>query len=81
MMTGKDSSLSKRQVPPRLHDEDPILTMSEASRRFGKAPATVARWIRDGLLEAIRLPSGLYGIRQSQVEKFLGVVYYKKLES
>lgn len=51
---------------------DPPLTLSEVARRVNKTPQTVRRWIHDGLLKAIRLPSGLFGVKKSEVEKFIG---------
>ena len=77
---GKKTETHAVMEPPKItppvavatHEDDPILTMSEVARRVGKSPQTVARWIHDGLLRAIRHPSGLPGIRQSEVNKFLG---------
>jgi predicted site-specific integrase-resolvase len=54
------------------HEEDPILSYCEVARRVGKHPTTVGRWVRDGLLTIIRMPSGMPGIRESQVHAFLG---------
>lgn len=51
---------------------DPPLTLSEVGRMVGKHRETVRRWITDGLLTAVRLPTGLYGVRRSEVMKFLG---------
>ena len=53
------------------HEEDPILTYSEAAEQIGKHRTTVARWVNEGLIKAGKHPSGLPGIRQSQVDKIL----------
>lgn len=61
-----------RQTDPPTHEEDPLLNVSEVGRQLGKAPATILNWIRDGLLNAVRGPSGLWSVRKSEVNKFLG---------
>lgn len=55
-----------------VETEDSILTMTECARRAGKHPATIKRWIWDGLLKAVRHPSGILGIRESEFNKFYG---------
>lgn len=72
--------LRTRRVTPVSSEDDPILTMTECARRFGKTQQTVGRWIQEGLLECVKMPSGLRGVRQSAVNRFLGVVHYKKIE-
>lgn len=56
---------------PPTHAEDPILTPEEVGRRIGKTGQTVRNWIRDGLLEVVRMPNELPGVRQSEVNKLL----------
>lgn len=51
---------------------DEFITMSEAARALNKHPATVRRWIIDGLLTAVRMPSGIFALRKSELNKFLG---------
>lgn len=51
---------------------DSILTMSECARRAGKSPQTIRRWIFDGLLQSVRHPTGLPGVRESEFNKFYG---------
>jgi hypothetical protein len=53
------------------HADDPILTPSEVGRQIGKVPQTVLNWIRDGLLPAVKMPTGLWGVRKSEVNKLL----------
>ena len=74
------AELIKRRVKAKTHMEDPILSLSEAARMMGKSSGTVGRWIHDGLLECIRMPSGLRGVRRSEVNKFLGVVYFARID-
>lgn len=53
------------------HEDDPFLTLSEVARRIGKHRSTISRWVRDGLLEASRMPSGLPSVRQSDINRLL----------
>ena len=57
---------------PPTHDADPFLSMSEVARQLGKHPSTIGRWVQDGLLKAVRQPSGIPAIRRSEVNAFLG---------
>ena len=54
------------------HDEDPFLSLTEVGRQIGKAPQTVRRWVQDGLILGERRPNGIYAVRQSVVNEFLG---------
>jgi hypothetical protein len=56
----------------RTENDDPLLTLSEVGRAMNKSPQTIKRWVMDGLLRAVRLPSGLPAVRRSEVNKFLG---------
>jgi excisionase family DNA binding protein len=51
---------------------DRFLNLSEVARACSKSHTTIRRWIQDGLLTAVRMPSGLYAVRRSEVNKFLG---------
>ncbi len=61
---------------PKTHQEDPLLTMSEVARRIGKHPSTIRRWVDDGLLTAVRLPSGLPAVRESQILQLMDVAKF-----
>jgi len=61
-----------RTKDPPTHAEDPILSLAEVGRQIGKSHQTIGRWVKDGLLAAIRTPNGLVGVRKSEVNKFLG---------
>ena len=52
-------------------DADPVITPEEVGRRIGKSGNTVRRWIQDGLLKSVLLPSGLRGVRESEVNAML----------
>jgi len=54
------------------HAEDPMLSLAEAGRLVGRSAGSIKNWIKDGLLRAVRDPSGLSRIRQSELEKFYG---------
>lgn len=57
---------------PPTHEEDPLMNLSEVARALGKTPPTIFRWVTDGLLVAVRQPSGLWAVRRSEVNRFLG---------
>lgn len=54
------------------HQEDPFLTLSEVGKQMGKHHTTIGSYIKDGLLNAVRSPSKLPMVRQSEVDRFLG---------
>lgn len=58
----------------KSHQEDPIMTYTEAAKLLGKHRSTVARWASEGLVKAGRFPSGLPCIRKSEVDKMLGII-------
>lgn len=60
-----------RTKDPPTHAEDPILSLHEVARQIGKSPQTIGRWVKDGLIAAIRMPNGFAGVRKSEVNKFL----------
>jgi excisionase family DNA binding protein len=43
------------------------MTVRDVARRLGVHPETVRRWIRDGKLEAIQLPSGRWGVAEYRI--------------
>jgi excisionase family DNA binding protein len=51
-------------------DSDDLLTSKEVARMLRVSTDTVGRWVRNGQLEAIRLPSGQIRIRREDVERF-----------
>lgn len=53
------------------HQEDPLLSFSEAGKMLGVTGMTIGRWVNDGLLNCVRLPSGLLKVRRSQCEAHL----------
>ena len=67
----KSSPIERDDNAPLTSEEDELLSPSEVGRRLGKHPSTILRWIEDGLLQAIRLPSGLWVVRASQVNQIL----------
>ena len=54
------------------HEDDPLLTCSVVGKMCGKHRSTIGLWVKQGLLPAIKLPSGVPAIRLSDVDKFLG---------
>lgn len=53
------------------HD-DPLLTMREVAAMVRKSDQTIRRWINDGLLECVRLPTGIPAVRKSAIDRFIG---------
>jgi excisionase family DNA binding protein len=48
-----------------------LLTPTEAAKMLRVSHSTITRYIRLGLLDAVKLPSGQYRIRREDVEKLL----------
>jgi excisionase family DNA binding protein len=48
-----------------------LLRTEQVAKLLNTSAATVRNWIRLGLIEAVRLPSGQYRIRREDVEKML----------
>jgi excisionase family DNA binding protein len=48
-----------------------LLTTAEVAQMLRVSKATISRWVRDGELQAIRLPRGTYRFRRQDVEKLL----------
>lgn len=53
---------------------DALLTTREVADVLSVDPETVRRWIRDGKLKAVELPSGTLRIRQSAVDRILRTI-------
>ncbi len=67
----KNEDLSRRK---------PVMTLSEVARRIGKSTTTVSRWAKEGLLPAIRLPSGLPGVTEAVFDEFFSYLKVVKQE-
>lgn len=55
------------------HDDDPILTLTEAARQLGKSRPTVARWAEEGLIKTFthgKLPH----VRQSEIDRLISYI-------
>lgn len=61
---------TKRPIHKHNEEEVPI-GVCEVARQLGKSPQTITRWIKDGLLEAIRLPSGMWGVKRKTLNSIL----------
>lgn len=51
--------------------DQPFLSIPEAAAAFDVSESSVRRWVKDGRLKAIRLPSGTRRIRREDVEAIL----------
>lgn len=51
--------------------DDDLLTVEQVAQRWQVHTRTVKRWIADGKLNAVRLPSGRYRIRVADAEAAL----------
>lgn len=54
-----------------LADEPTFLSPSEVAAELEVSPTSIRRWIRDGRLRSIRLPSGQRKVRRADVEAIL----------
>lgn len=50
---------------------DRLLTRSEVATAFRVDPKTITRWAAEGLLKAVRLPSGTRRYRESTIRALL----------
>lgn len=48
-----------------------LLRRSQFARELGVAESTVTRWVRQGVVECIRLPGGERRIPQSELDRLL----------
>jgi excisionase family DNA binding protein len=71
-MAEREPPINGKSVATSAGDDDRFLNLSEVARACSKSHTTIRRWIQDGLLTAVRMPSGLYAVRRSEVNKFLG---------
>lgn len=49
-----------------------LMTVPEVARYLRVDPTTVRRWVKEGVLEAFKLPGGDYRIKETTLEKMLG---------
>lgn len=49
----------------RRRQPDPLLSQADVARLLGVGESTVSRWVRDGLIVVVYLPSGRARIRES----------------
>ena len=54
------------------HEDDPMLSYSEAGKLVGRTHTTIKNWVREGLLRSFRDPSGLHRVRKSELTRFYG---------
>jgi len=52
-------------------DDSELLTTRNVAKLLGVSQSTVERWIGLDRLKAIKLPSGHYRVRRSEVERIL----------
>lgn len=62
---------SRSPDDPPTHEEDPILSLTEAAEWAGVATSTMWKWVWSGALESVLLPNGMRKVRKSQVEAIL----------
>lgn len=65
------TNAKQKRVRPATHREDPLLSLAQAGKQLGKDGQTIGRWIKQGLMQCVRLPNGLHCVRQSQIDKIL----------
>ena len=69
---GVSNRMAKETDKSATHREDELLSASEVGRRIGKSHTAIRRWMDDGLLPYVRMPSGIRMVRSSEVNKLLG---------
>ena len=55
-------------MPTNSH---PLMSATQVADVFGVSRQTVARWASEGVLPAIRLPSGRFRFRRQDIEELL----------
>lgn len=48
-----------------------LLTAAEVAQEFRLDPETIRRWAREGRIQAITLPSGLWRFRREDIEALI----------
>lgn len=66
----RNQSMTQQTKDQPTHQEDPLMSTGDVARALGKHPATVLRWIQDGLLPYVRI-QGRFSVRKSEVNKLL----------
>lgn len=56
-----------------MRPTQPLLTTGEVAAALSVDPDTVRRWVKDGKLSAVVLPSGVLRFRAAEVNRILGV--------
>jgi len=51
--------------------DQPLLSIPEAAEILGSSQSSVRRWIKNGRLKAIKLPSGRRKVRREEVDAIL----------
>ena len=54
-----------------MEDMERMLRSGEVAKLLGVDRHTVVRWIKEGKIRAVKLPSGRYRIPESEVRKIL----------
>ena len=54
-----------------IHMEEQLLTVKEVAEHIRKRPFTVRRYLRDGVIPAIKMDDGTWLVRASDVDAFL----------
>lgn len=55
----------------KTHEDDPILTFSEAARLIGRHRSTIQRWVDQGKIKSMTLPGSRRAVRRSEIDKIL----------
>lgn len=51
--------------------ESRLLKTKDVARRLGVSPRTVAGWIRDGILPAVKMNNHSWRVREDDLEEFI----------
>ena len=49
----------------------PFLTPTDVARRYDTTPDTIRRWVREGKLPAVHMPSGRVKFRRAEIDELM----------
>lgn len=49
-----------------------LMTTGDVAKLLDVSPSTVTRWVKNGVLSALVMPSGRYKFRRADIEALLG---------
>lgn len=72
-MTTTNKSQRREIADVQGHAADPILNLAAVADALGRSPSTIGRWVTEGVLPSIAMPSGMRKVRKSTLVAWLKV--------